>query len=134
MNRFAQPCRDARDGAFDDDPDLAALGLPQWDFTGLYPEPADDAIEADFQRCETEAKAFAERYEGKLATLSGDALAEAIALSEAMSETLGRIMLLHLSAQYAQQVTDPARAKRHGRQPGADDPAHDPDWSSSRWS
>lgn len=111
MNRLAQPCRDARDAAFVDDPDLGRL--PQWDFTGLYAEPADDAIEADFQRCEAEAKSFAERYEGKLAALSGDALAEAIASSEAMSETLGRIGS-YIYLQYAQQVTDPARAKRLG--------------------
>ena len=103
--------RDARETAQDDDPTLGRL--PRWDFTALYAEPVDEAIEADFVWAEQAAKTFAERYESNLLGMSGDQIAAAIAEAEAISEKLGRIgSFVYLN--YAQQVTDPARAKRLG--------------------
>ena len=79
-------------------PDAAAGAgdLPSWDLGDLYPGPDSKALAADFTRAEAEAKAFAARYETKLAGLSGAALAEAIAGFERIEEILGRI------ASYAQ--------------------------------
>ncbi len=65
-----------------------AAKLPAWDLTDLYPAPDSPELEADFARTETAAKAFAEKYQGKLATAD---LQAAIAEYEAIHETLGRI-------------------------------------------
>ena len=65
-----------------------AAKLPAWDLTDLYPAPDSPELEADFARAETAAKAFAEKYQGKLATAD---LQAAIAEYEAIHETLGRI-------------------------------------------
>ncbi|MEO1329386.1 MAG: M3 family oligoendopeptidase [Pseudomonadota bacterium] len=93
------------------DPDLGAL--PQWDFSGLYAEPTDAAIEADFAASEREAAAFAKEYEGQVATLDGAALASAIARYEAIELKLGRIMS-YLGLRYQQDTSDAARAKAMG--------------------
>ena len=70
-----------------------ALGsLPQWDLGDLYPGRESRELKRDLTRSEKEAKAFRAKYEGKLADLKGNALAEAIAAYEAIQETLGRIM------------------------------------------
>jgi oligoendopeptidase F len=66
--------------------------LPSWDLRDLYAGPADPVLEADLVRVEAEARAFAAAYEGKLAALSGDALAAAIAEYERLEEIQGRIM------------------------------------------
>ena len=107
--------RDARDPAGGD----PALGpMPVWDFSGLYPgagrdASVDDAIEADLAAAAEAAKQFAAAYEGKLATISGDALADAIEAYEAISTRLGRVMS-YVGLRYQQNVTDPARAKAYG--------------------
>ncbi len=50
----------------------AALGnLPEWNLADLYAAPDAAAFKADMQKGEAEAKAFAEKYKGKLAKLSG---------------------------------------------------------------
>jgi oligoendopeptidase F len=66
--------------------------LPRWDLSDLYPAPDSHPVEADFASAETRAKAFAAKYAGKLAGLSGAALAEAIAAYEQIEETLGRLI------------------------------------------
>ncbi|MFC7609136.1 M3 family oligoendopeptidase [Teichococcus aestuarii] len=66
--------------------------LPAWDLADLYAGPADPALESDLARADGEARAFAEAHSGKLATLSGDRLAEAIATYERIEEVLGRVM------------------------------------------
>lgn len=67
-------------------------GLPSWDLSDLYKGPEDAALAADLDRTEADARAFQERYAGKLAGLSGDALAEAITSYERIEEVLGRVM------------------------------------------
>ena len=65
--------------------------LPSWDLSDLYPAPDSPAIEADLARAATDAKAFAAAYAGKLAGLTGAALADSIAAFERIEETLGRL-------------------------------------------
>jgi oligoendopeptidase F len=77
-------------------PVLTSSELPSWDLSDLYPAPDSPAVEADFAQAEQRAKAFSGMYAGKLADLSGSALAAAIADYERIEETLGRL------ASYAQ--------------------------------
>jgi oligoendopeptidase F len=86
-----------------------ALGnLPTWDLADLYPGRDSPALKQDLERMAKEARAFKERHAGKLAGLSGDALAAAIAEYEAMDETLTRIMsfagLLHAGDQLDPEI------------------------------
>ncbi|QQS11994.1 MAG: M3 family oligoendopeptidase [Rhodospirillales bacterium] len=89
----------------------AALGdLPTWDLRDLYADMDSPALKADLESCDAEAKAFASRYEGKLAALDGDGLAGAIASFEALQERLGRIGS-YASLLYAGDMTDPKVAQ-----------------------
>ncbi|MEO1293160.1 MAG: M3 family oligoendopeptidase [Pseudomonadota bacterium] len=110
MIRTAPVRFDARD-AHIADPELG--DLPLWDLSGLYPEPAEAAIDADIAQAAADAKAFAAEYEGKLASLDGAGLATAIARYEAMDQKLGRVMA-YVGLRYYQKTTDPARAKAMG--------------------
>jgi len=66
--------------------------LPAWDLSDLYRGPEDAALAADLTRAETEARAFQDRLATRLGSLSGDALAAAIAEYERIEEILGRVM------------------------------------------
>ncbi|BBK30103.1 oligoendopeptidase F [Stella humosa] len=66
--------------------------LPEWDLSDLYPAPDSAELAADITRAGADAKAFRAAYEGKLAGLSGDGLAEALASYERLQDLLGRIM------------------------------------------
>lgn len=66
--------------------------LPSWDLTDLYKATDDAALTADLAQAEAQARAFQERHSGKLAGLSGDALAEALGQYERIEEVLGRVM------------------------------------------
>src|SRR5262249_40393801 len=71
----------------------AELGdLPEWDLADLYPGRDSPALTKDLAAADGAAKEFRGRYQGKLATLSGNALAAAIEAYEALDETLSRIM------------------------------------------
>ena len=75
--------------------DAAAAGdasLPSWDLSDLYAGPGDSRLLADLTGSEADARALQERLMGKLAGLSGDALAAAIAEYEKIEEVLGRVM------------------------------------------
>ena len=74
----------------------AVDGLPTWDLRDLYPAPDSPTVEADFARAEQAARAFAAGHQGRLASLSGAALAAGIAEYERIEEVLGRL------ASYAQ--------------------------------
>ncbi len=67
-------------------------GLPSWDLSDLYAGLDDPALARDLARAEAEAAAFQERHAGRLAGLTGDALADAIAAYERIEEVLGRVM------------------------------------------
>ncbi len=65
--------------------------LPTWDLSDLYAGPEDPRLAADLDRVEAEARAFEQRLSGRLASLPGDAMAQAIADYERMWEALGRV-------------------------------------------
>src|SRR6266404_1715342 len=66
--------------------------LPEWDLGDLYPGRDSQELKRDLAASESAAAALRERYEGKLATLSGAALGSAVASYERLQETLGRII------------------------------------------
>tara|TARA_R110002072_G_scaffold259002_6_gene417661 strand:- start:41 stop:1852 length:1812 start_codon:yes stop_codon:yes gene_type:complete len=89
------------------DPENRVLGdLPVWDLTDLYPGNDSPELAADLDRAAKEAEAFAARYKGKLAGLSGSELGTAIAEYEAVDEIMGRVMS-YAQLVYAGNVSDP---------------------------
>jgi len=91
--------------------DLGAM--PEWNLADLYPAMDGPELKADFERAGTDCRAFAERFEGKLATIGGDGLAQAIADYERIENRLGRIMS-YAGLLYYQNTADTARAKFMG--------------------
>ncbi len=81
--------------------------LPTWSLDDLYTGPDSPAIEADLGRATAEAKRFAAAYAGRLAGLSGDELAAAIAAYERIEEILGRV-LSYAQLLFAGDSTDAA--------------------------
>ncbi len=81
--------------------------LPAWDLSDLYPGTDSPELKQDLDRCETAAKDFRSRYEGKLADLDGAALAGAIDAYQALQETLGRVMS-YAQLVYSGNMSDPA--------------------------
>jgi len=67
-------------------------GLPEWNLDDLYPGMASPELEADLAAAQAEADAFAARYRGRLASLDGAGLAEAIRVYERLDERLARAM------------------------------------------
>src|SRR6201993_947151 len=85
----------------------AALGeLPQWDLSDLYPAPDSEALRHDLAQLADDAEAFRERYQGRLADLSGTALGAAIDIYERLQEQSGRI-ISYASLVHAGDLTDP---------------------------
>jgi oligoendopeptidase F len=80
--------------------------LPAWDLTDLYPGMDSRAVADDFARAGADAKAFAARYAGTLAGLSGSGLAGAIAEFERIEEILGRLAS-YASLLFAGDSSDP---------------------------
>jgi oligoendopeptidase F len=66
--------------------------LPVWDLSDLYPGPDSPELAADLQTAEIEARAFSDRYAGRLSSLSGAGMAQAVAEYERCDSRLGRIM------------------------------------------
>ena len=84
-----------------------ALGtLPEWNLDDLYPGQNSPELAADLCRAETDSKAFAKSYEGRLAALDGAALAGAIVEYEKIDEILGRVMS-YAGLVHAGNVSDP---------------------------
>src|SRR5271169_14926 len=85
----------------------AALGtLPEWNLSDLYPGPDSPALTGDLARLADDGAAFHQRYEGKLADLSGAALGAAVEAYEGMQELSGRI-LSYASLVHAGNLADP---------------------------
>ncbi|HEY5226442.1 MAG TPA: M3 family oligoendopeptidase [Methylovirgula sp.] len=91
--------------------------LPEWNLADLYPAPDSPVFIGDLARAETECKAFAEAYRGKLATLAkadgGAGLLEAVKRYEALDDLIGRIASF-AGLSYHADTSDPARAKFFG--------------------
>ena len=76
----------------------AAEALPEWDLSDLYAGAEDLRLTADLDAADAEARAFEVAHSGRLAEMSGDALAAALATFELIEERLGR------AASFAQLV------------------------------
>jgi oligoendopeptidase F len=84
-----------------------ALGeLPTWNLADLYPGSDAPALKADLDAAAGKARAFNERCAGRLATLDGAALGDAVAEYEAIQETLARVMSF-AQLVYAGDMSDP---------------------------
>jgi oligoendopeptidase F len=92
-------------------PDLGVL--PSWNLADLYPDPNAPAVARDLARAAEEAQRLKARYEGKLAALGGEALAEAIAAYERLSELIGKLGS-YAGLLYAGDTSNPANAKFYG--------------------
>ncbi|MDQ1900065.1 M3 family oligoendopeptidase [Paracoccus sp. WLY502] len=104
-----QPTFDAREQVTGSD-----LGtLPAWDLSDLYPAPDSVELTADIALLETEAREFASRYQGKLASLSPSEMLACIEAYQKIDITAGRIMS-YAGLRYYQNTTDAARAKMLG--------------------
>jgi oligoendopeptidase F len=64
---------------------------PAWNLGDLYASPEDPRIEEDLTACAGTAAALEADFKGKLALLSGDALAEMLLRYEVLEERLGRV-------------------------------------------
>ncbi|MEC9431791.1 MAG: M3 family oligoendopeptidase [Pseudomonadota bacterium] len=91
--------------------------LPEWNLDDLYPGPDAPALRDDLDAARAEARALAEAFEGRMAGLSGDAMADAVIRYERLQQRLGRVMS-YAGLRHYQNTADPERAKfmgdRHG--------------------
>ncbi len=74
------------------DTERESAPLPIWDLTDLYSAPDGPDVARDLETAEAEARAIAERWKGRLATLDGDGLAEAVEAYERLHERLARLL------------------------------------------
>ena len=79
--------------------------LPEWDLSDLYPGRDSPKLTGDLDRAAEQSTTFADRYRGKLASLSGEALGGAIGEYERLRETLDRVMS-YASLIYAGNMSD----------------------------
>jgi oligoendopeptidase F len=71
----------------------ADLGLlPEWDLSDLYPSRDSPEVAHDLAALATDSETFRDKYQGRLAALSGAELGGAIAEYERMQEIAGRIL------------------------------------------
>ena len=76
------------DGALADSESDEAL--PRWDLDDLYPGIDSPVLAKDLDQAESDSKAFATKYRGRMAALSGAELTAAISELERIEEILGR--------------------------------------------
>src|SRR6516165_6765220 len=84
--------------------------LPAWDLRDLYAGPDDPRIATDSQATDEAAKSFTTRYQGKLAGLTGAALADAVSEYERLQEAMGRLMS-YAQLLFSADSETPANAK-----------------------
>jgi oligoendopeptidase F len=84
--------------------------LPEWDLADLYPGRDSPELRRDLAALAADAASFRDRVEGRLASLSGGELGEAVAAYERMQETAGRIMS-YADLLRAGNVADPEIAR-----------------------
>ncbi|HVV92935.1 MAG TPA: M3 family oligoendopeptidase [Hyphomicrobiales bacterium] len=92
--------------------------LPEWDLGDLYPGIESDAVAADLARSEADAKAFAERWRGKLAAIATakdgpSRFLEAVEAYEALDDLMGKLGS-YAGLLYSGDTADPRRAKFYG--------------------
>ena len=86
--------------------------LPNWNLADLYAAPDAPAIEDDLVRAETLAEGFRQRFESRVAVISGASFAAAIADYEKLQELLGRIGS-YAGLLYAGDMNDPEIGQFH---------------------
>ena len=84
--------------------------LPDWDLTDLYPSPDSPEFQRDLNWLKQSCAGFADSYQGKLATLSADALLDCVQSYERIETTSGRVMS-YAGLRYYQNTLDSDRAK-----------------------
>src|SRR4030095_16539334 len=72
----------------------------------LYPGRESPALQVDLKKTAEDAKAFRQRFQGRLAPIDGAALGQAGASYESIQEVLGRIMS-YAQLVHAGNMTDP---------------------------
>ncbi|MGA7303691.1 MAG: M3 family oligoendopeptidase [Rhodothermales bacterium] len=80
----------------------------RWNLTDLYAAP--EALDADIEAFTTEAEAFSKRYHGRMAELSADQWAEALADFGSIQDRIGRAATYSFLL-WSTKTTDPARGK-----------------------
>ena len=86
-------------------PAASGSDLPVWDLSALYAGRDSADLKDALAGADRNAKAFRDRYTGKVAAMSGDDLAEAVAAYEAIDETLSRVMAFAY-LEYAGDISD----------------------------
>jgi oligoendopeptidase F len=84
--------------------------MPEWDLSDLYPSTDSPELQADIKTADDLARAFQERYQGKLAALSGDDFGAAIAEFERITERLYRLLSFS-QLRYSANVSDSERGR-----------------------
>ncbi|MEK9683125.1 MAG: M3 family oligoendopeptidase [Rhodospirillaceae bacterium] len=82
---------------------------PRWDLTDLYSDPKGQDLERDLRKVEAKAKLFHENYFGKVSSLNGDRLCNAIVEYESIDESLSKIMSF-AQLVHSENVTDPEKS------------------------
>jgi len=85
---------------------------PTWDLSDLYSGVDDANLQTDLTKAKTEAKELASRWQGKITTASGQALAGVIADYERIFESLGKVQS-HAQLLFAANTNDPGISKHH---------------------
>ncbi len=84
--------------------------LPEWDLTDLYPATDSKEFARDMSWLKQTCTGFAATYEGKLASLSAEALLDCVQSYEKIDTVAGRVMS-YAGLRYYQNTLDSDRAK-----------------------
>ncbi len=100
------------------EPAASSLGdLPVWKLSDLYPSAGSDEYRNDFDKADRQARAFEEKWKGKLeaaASASGaDGIGAALKEYEALDDILGRIGSF-AGLTYFSDTSNPANGKLYG--------------------
>jgi len=79
----------------------------RWDLSDLYAGADDAAIDADLDRAREEARTFAERYRGRVASLDAGEMAAAVDALEALQDRPARAAV-YAGLLFAEDTTNPA--------------------------
>jgi oligoendopeptidase F len=108
--RLPEPVFDAAEKA--SDPKLG--DLPEWNLNDLYTAMDAPELLADLARADTDARAFADKYKGKLSALAASGgMLGAVKDYEALDDLMGRLGS-YAGLVYAGDTTDAQRAKFYG--------------------
>jgi len=89
---------------------LSTHDLPRWRLDGLYTGPDSPDIARDIDWIGATSRAFRERYEGKLSSLDGEGLVEALCECEAIQKCVGKVGL-YAHLRFCQDTGDSSRKK-----------------------